>query len=92
MLVHNSDNDDRNLAFNWTILEYKDEQLALKLEFEDPRVISAAQEPDILIITFLAEDFFFDIEGSEPIEKGTQIPVELPPQLADQQKTEVKIA
>ena len=46
----------------------------------------------MLIVTFLAEDFFFDNQGSDPIEKGSKTLVELPPQLTDQQDTEVAIA
>jgi len=64
--------EPRNLNFNWLAIDFTEQQLMLKLEFEDALQISANSENDMLDIKFIAPDFFTDLNGN-PVEEDTVV-------------------
>ena len=53
----------RDIQFNWTIIEYTGRVLIFQIEFFNAILVSPNQDADTLEIQFLTEDFFYDLSG-----------------------------
>ena len=55
---------NRDLNFDWIVLDYENEKMTLQLEFSDAVEISSKDENDILTIKFINSNFFLDKNGN----------------------------
>ena len=67
------------LKCDWKVEEYTSQYMTIKLDFEQPLLVSSSSgEKDAIKISFRSTDYFYDTDGF-PLAKSTMIYKELPP-------------
>jgi len=66
-LIITPDDEERavQLNFTWTVIDYNEDTVKLRLEFENPAEVSQDMTFDTLSVTFWGVDFFRNTKGKE---------------------------
>ena len=49
------------LNFEWECIDYTETEMVLQVFFDNPPIVSTAEEPQILKVVFYAQDVFKDV-------------------------------
>lgn len=72
-------------AFSWTILDYSENEMQIKLDFEEPLQISSTLTLDLISVTFVDTSFIFDKQGMH-LEAMTHLSGLIPTQYASEEE------